>query len=1152
MTGNPWTAPRFLHSGASPMKSIASLIHAAAFAALLVASTSGCRRAPTPDTSAAPAAAVVEAINRGVGLMGRYDYDGATQAFTEALAAAPDDATIQVNLAIARFNRGKKEHQDIEQATALLDAVLTRDPGHVRAWYFKSILLQHQGDAAAAVPCLEKVLAQHPDDGVAWYILGMCKQRIGQDPERELVRAIELRPYLVSAYYRLWQTLQAAGQTGRAAPYLEQFKQLREHPLAETIELPQYNQMGDLALAIPLAAAPTPPHTPPSYHAGAPRELSRAASTDTPAVFGSAAFADLDRDGRFEALACGWTATPGSVAFWKVDSGAPVAAALGSIAPPLTCAIGDYDNDESPDLLVVTAAGNRLFHSSPAGTFTETTTILPAEAVAGPTRSALWFDADHDGDLDLLLCNVGAPSRLLRNNADPAGAAFTDITEAAGLAASEGDCLLALPGDVDGDRDMDLVLLGARAPALVLLNDLSGRFHAASGDRPAIDGARGGTLQDFDGDGHLDILALGDRPAVPALYLGDGHGHFRASPAFAEAALAAATFGVIQAVRAVDIDLDGDLDVAVLGEEGHLLLHDSAGAFALQGRVWAPAPGAKITGAEIADLTGDLVPDLLMFERGETDRVLLIPGVIEPAPTALAIAPTGVRSRDKRTRSPASGYGVAVTVRTGLREQARLITGQSGGFAQSPLPAVFGLAGAPRADYVRLAWPDSVAQIESALPAGRVHTVAETQRKVSSCPVLFTWNGTGFEFITDFAGVGGLGYYVAPGEYAPPQPLDYVKIEPEQLRPRDGRYEVRITEPMEESAYVDRLDLLAIDHPERWQVFPDERLAVTGPSPTHELLTVAEPVFAQRAVAPAGEDCTAALRQTDRRYAFAPVLDRRFVGFCEPHTLELDFAGQLTALPANRRVFLFITGYLEYPYSQTTYAAAQAGTGWQPIRIDRRRADGSWETIVPDAGALGGMSRTITVDLTGLLTGASCALRLTSNLEIYYDQVFLAAPVASDRVTVRSLPVADAALSYHGFAREISPDGRDPLIYTYDEPAPSVPFRTLSGAYTRYGPVRELLTEFDDQFVLMGSGDELAASFDATTLPPVAPGMARSFVLVSHAYCKDMDPYTGTPDTLEPMPFSGMTRYPYPAAERPPETPAQRRVRETYHTRMVK
>ena len=1157
MTGNPWTAPRFLHSGPSPMKSIASLIHAAAFATLLLASTSGCRRAPAPDTPAAPAPAVVEAVNRGVSLMGRYDYDGATQAFTEALGAAPDDATIQVNLAIARFNRGKKELQDIEQATVLLDAILARDPQHVRALYFKGIVLQHQGDAAAAAPCFERVVAQRPDDGVAWYILGICKQRLGQDAEKELRRAIELRPYLVSAYYRLWQTLQAAGRSEEAAPHLERFKQLRESPLAELIELPQYNQMGELALVLPLSGSPAPGAAPDAFthRAGPAQDLlvrPAAAAGGAHAPLGGAAFVDTDRDGQPELFLSGGSDAGRPPAFHlRLASGRaePVASALAEVGAVMAVAIGDYDNDESPDLVVVTATGNELFRGAPDGSFTRTTELLTQPAAGGRSRSALWFDADHDGDLDLLVCNTGAPTQLFNNNAD---GTFTEIAVSAGIAAPEGDSLMALPGDVDGDRDTDLVLLRAGAPARVFLNELSGAFREAP-LAAAIRGELGGMMQDFDGDGFLDILALAERPALPSLHLGDGRGNFRVSQAFAETAVAAATFGVIQAVRAADLDLDGDLDVALFGEEGHALLNDGAGHFTLLRRVWAPLERNRIIGVELADLTGDLIPDVLLLERGAEDRLRLIPGEIEPAATALALAPTGVRSRDKRTRSPASGYGVALTVRAGLHEQSRIVTGQGGGFTQSPLPVIFGLLGAPRADYARLDWPDGVAQVEIALAAGVTHAVAETQRKVSSCPVLFTWNGERFEFITDFAGVGGLGYFVGGGEYAQPTPVDHVKVEPGQLRLRDdAHYEVRITEPMEETAYFDRLELLAIDHPTDWMVFPDERLTITGPAPTRELLVIDAPIFPEHAVNPAGEPCAEHLRHADRHYAFEPELDRRFIGFCVPHTLELDFGGQLAGLRPGERVFLLINGYLEYPYSQTTYAAGQAHLGWEPIAIERQTAGGAWETIVPDAGALGGMARTMTVDLTGLLDGAApCRLRLTTNLEIFYDQIFLARPLAADRVAVHALPVAQADLRYVGFAREVSPDGRQPLIYDYQQTDLTVPFRTLSGAYTRYGAVEELLRDDDDLFVLVGSGDEIAVTFDARALPPLPAGVVRSFVLVSHAFCKDMDRYTATPETLEPMPFRGMSRYPYPEHERPPETPAQRRVRETYNTRIV-
>ena len=193
----------------------------------------------------------------------------------------------------------------------------------------------------------------------------------------------------------------------------------------------------------------------------------------------------------------------------------------------------------------------------------------------------------------------------------------------------------------------------------------------------------------------------------------------------------------------------------------------------------------------------------------------------------------------------------------------------------------------------------------------------------------------------------------------------------------------------------------------------------------------------------------------------------------------------------------------------------------------------------------------MTADLTGRLDGALGRLRLTTNLEINYDQVFVAATLDAGAATTRSVPLAEATLGRVGFAQEYSPDGRMPLIYDYELSEATAPFHVLSGAYTRYGPVEELLQEFDDCQVIMNSGDEIALRFDASALPDPAPGTTRSFIMVSHAYCKDMDLYTATPQTLEPLPFKSMSTYPYAPPEQFPDTPKHRRYREEYNTRMI-
>jgi tetratricopeptide (TPR) repeat protein len=259
---------------------------------------------------------IVEAMNRGVSSMGQYEYDPAVKAFETVLKIEPALTDARINLAIALFNRARKEDRDLERAGELLEAVLKSDADNVRACYFRGIVLQHIGKAEMAIPCFEKVVRQRPEDGVAWYLLGMCRQRLGQKAENELLKAIQLRPNLASAYYLLWQSFRAEGQMDKGQPFLDKFKQLRENPLAETIELPQYNQMGDLALARPLPAKNTPPITQTTYRAQAAQPVfetqapllpglrpgSAGPTATQPYAFGGAAVGDLNGDGRLDVI----------------------------------------------------------------------------------------------------------------------------------------------------------------------------------------------------------------------------------------------------------------------------------------------------------------------------------------------------------------------------------------------------------------------------------------------------------------------------------------------------------------------------------------------------------------------------------------------------------------------------------------------------------------------------------------------------------------------------------------------------------------------------------------------------------------------------------------------------------------------------------
>jgi hypothetical protein len=178
----------------------------------------------------------------------------------------------------------------------------------------------------------------------------------------------------------------------------------------------------------------------------------------------------------------------------------------------------------------------------------------------------------------------------------------------------------------------------------------------------------------------------------------------------------------------------------------------------------------------------------------------------------------------------------------------------------------------------------------------------------------------------------------------------------------------------------------------------------------------------------------------------------------------------------------------------------------------------------------------MTREVTGLFGGSRCVVRLRTNLEVYWDQIFVAPLIeevegsgsrASSRtVRVTCLDVASASLAPRPCMKEFSPDGRQPTLYDYDLLEP-VPAARLSGYATRYGNVTELLRESDDRFVIFGAGDEVTARFDAHSLPPLPPGWRRSFVLRTWGYCKDSTPFSDVGETIEPLPFAAMRTYPY-------------------------
>jgi hypothetical protein len=272
----------------------------------------------------------------------------------------------------------------------------------------------------------------------------------------------------------------------------------------------------------------------------------------------------------------------------------------------------------------------------------------------------------------------------------------------------------------------------------------------------------------------------------------------------------------------------------------------------------------------------------------------------------------------------------------------------------------------------------------------------------------------------------------------------------------------------------------------------------------------------------------------------------RFGGYVQSHALTLDVGG------SGDRALLLLTGWTEYAYSSDNVAAVQAGLTLQPPSVQLRDSSGAWKTVIADMGFPVGRPQTIAVDLGGRFSGASREVRIVTNMPIHWDRILV--DTSAEAVEIKAPARADAAaavLRSRGFSAEVlAGDGRPPR-YDYSRVSARSPWKTIPGRYTRYGDVKDLLCAADDMFVIAAPGDDIALSFDAAAFPPLRQGLVRTFLLYADGFSKEMNIRSATPDTLGPLPFHAMRRYPYGPDEGYPDDAAHRGYLDRYNTRVV-
>lgn len=1064
-----------------------------------------------------------KANNVGIGLLEQYRYDDAVAAFRAALAADPDLAIARTNLAIGLFYA-----PDLDGARREAEAAAALAPSAPQPRYILGLVAKGQNRPDDAVAAFLKVLAFDPADVGANVNLGQVHlaQKRYAEAVGALRTAVASDPFNSTALYNLGIALTRAGQTEEGQKALERFDALRKSGTGIVFgqSYPEQGRYAEAAVSTgaepSLVDAAVPGVRFVDVTAKAlPGEAERPAQ---PRAAGRAALLDVAGDGVlgvFDVSASGerlLRSNGGSFAKGAKDAGLdPALGGLGAV-------VGDVDGDGRPDLLVLRDGGVTLYRADAEKGFVDVTAAAGLAAAPRAVTAAL-VDVDHDGDLDIVL--AGAVTRLFRNDGK---GVFTDVTDAAGLGGSHPDVRAIVPTDFDNHRDVDLVFLNAEGPPSLFKNMRDGSFKdvtVATGLSKAQGHFFSIAAADLNKDGYTDFF-LG-REEGDLLVLSDGKRGFAVVPGPGGQSSLASLF--------LDYDNDGLLDVVTASaKEGVRLFRNVGGGRWSDVTAAALPKGVAAEGLAAGDLDGDGATDLLLRSPLGSLRVLH---------NDAASKNHSLRVRLAGKVSNRSAVGAKIDMRAGSLRQ-KLET-----YAASPQPApadvVFGLGPRAAADAVRVIWPSGILQTETetAKVGGRTASLEELDRKPSSCPFLYAWNGRRFEFVTDFMGGGEMGNQAAPGVFNTPVPEEYVRLDAGQLKPRDGRYEIRVTNELEEALFLDRLRLVAVDHPSDVAVYPNEGL---GGAPRRPLR-----LFAVRGARPPavavddhGRDVLARVAHVDRRFVEGfPLEDIR--GYAKEHALEIDVGD----VPGDRALLL-LTGWTDYAFSSDNVAAHQRGLELHPPALQMQKDDGTWVTVVENVGIPVGRPQTVVVDLGGRWPGSRRRARIVTNMRVYWDQVLVgvAADVALKTV---ALDAAVADLRERGFSAESSPDGREPFGYEYAATTRVSPWKAFPGRYTRLGDVRELLAASDDAFVFSRPGDEIALSFDAGALPSLPAGWTRTFLFHGDGFSKEMNIHSATPDSLGPLPFHAMTRYPYAPPEAYPMTPEKLALFERYNTRLV-
>ena len=795
----------------------------------------------------------------------------------------------------------------------------------------------------------------------------------------------------------------------------------------------------------------------------------------------------------------------------------------------------DHNNDGYLDIYISNDKKDRLYQNLGEGEFEE----INIPGIDKHSNKGLFIDFDLEGDLDLFLA-TNSKDLLFRNNSD---GTYTETGHGAGFVKSAFPTKDAIYADLDDDGDGDLFILNTNGNNIYYDNLRQGSFQDIIASSGLLTSNTPGAIAkgDYNNDGLIDILVTDLSGNMNELYMNLGDGKFKADQNWEKSKKRLKGISGNDA-EFFDLDNDGYLDILISGNKQndersglYLFYNNGSGKFSDASYL---IPEGLGTIEQLGTTDHDNDGDIDIFFTDSKGKVNVLRNDGGNINNFLKISLIGLRTGSSKNNY--FGLGAKIEVRAGELYQSH--------YVDQPI-AHFGLGAQDSADVVRVLWSNGVPQ--NHFKPDMNQTIVETQILKGSCPYLFGWDGHQYDFITDVLWPSALGMPlgIMAGEpmFAFPNSTDeYLRVPGEKLSMKDGVYSLKFTTELWETPYLDNIKLVAIDHPENMHVYVNETF-IPPPYPPSRIYGFTNkhlPIIAKDSQ---GNDQLQEISSQDDEH-IANLHSEMYQGVTELHDIILTF----NDLSDSDSLFLFLQGWL-FPTDASINVNLSQSTKLNSIFPFLQVPDenGNWTTVVENMGFPKGKNKTMIIDLTDKFITNEYRVRIRTNMQIYWDHIFIANDVSASEFNTTELPPIYADLHYRGFSELEKKDFSSPHIPDYNSITQGQKWRDLVGTYTKYGDVLPLLLNSDSKYVIMNAGDEISLQFDAISLPKLEKGWSRDFLFYNDGWLKDGDLNTAQGQTVAPLPFHGMSSYPEGAKDRYPVSDEYSDYREEYNTRII-